>query len=54
MREQIADYKSGDEVDNFVAEDSLSKREKDYLVACFRAVEELRGRLRTEFTGDPL
>lgn len=54
LREQIADYKSGGEVDNFVAEDSLSKREKDYLVACFKAVAELRGRLRTEFTGDAL
>lgn len=52
LRQQIADFENGEEVTNFVPEDSLSKREKDYLIACFRAVEDLRGRLHTKFSGD--
>ena len=52
LRQQIADFRAGEPVGNFVAEASLSSREKDYLVACFRAIEDLRGRLRSEFSGD--
>lgn len=52
LRQQIADFRAGEPVGNFVAEASLSTREKDYLVACFRAIEDLRGRLRSEFSGE--
>jgi hypothetical protein len=54
LRQQIADFRAGEEVTNFVPEASLSEREKDYLVACFRAVEDLRGRLKSDLTGDVL
>ncbi|MDH3581105.1 MAG: DUF294 nucleotidyltransferase-like domain-containing protein [Hyphomicrobiales bacterium] len=52
LRQQIADFKAGNEVTNFVPEAGLSDREKDFLVACFRAVEDLRGRLKSDFSGD--
>lgn len=52
LRQQIADFRAGDEVTNFIPEANLSERERDYLVACFRAVEDLRGRLKSDFSGD--
>ncbi len=52
LRQQIADFKAGNEVTNFVPEADMSEREKDFLVACFRAVEDLRGRLKSDFSGD--
>ena len=51
LRQQIADFKAGRKVGNWVPVANLSRREKDYLVACFRAVEDLRGRLKLEFAG---
>ncbi len=52
LRQQIADFNAGRTVSNFVPESALSSREKDYLVACFKAIEELRGRLKSELSGD--
>lgn len=52
LRQQISDYKAGNDVTNFVPEDSLSERERDFLVACFREIEDLRGRLKSDFSGD--
>lgn len=54
LRQQIADFKAGRKVGNWVPLTALSKREKDYLVACFRAIEDLRGRLKLEFAGELL
>ncbi len=52
LRQQIADFKAGKPVGNFVPAAGLSSREKDFLVACFRAIENLRGRLRSEFAAE--
>lgn len=49
LRQQVTDFRAGRRVGNFVPVASLTKREKDYLVACFRAIEDLRGRLKLEF-----
>lgn len=51
LRQQIADFQAGKEVTNFVPRAGLSEREQTFLVACFRAVEDLRGRLASEFSG---
>lgn len=50
LRQQIADFKAGREVTNFVPKSSLSERERDYLVSCFRAIEDLRGELKAGFS----
>ena len=53
LRQQLRDFNSEEKkVTNFVPKASLSKREKDYLADCFRAIQDLRGRLTSEFSGD--
>jgi CBS domain-containing protein len=52
LRQQLADFAAGQKVTNFVPKNSLSRRERDYLVDCFRAVRDLRGRLSSEFSGE--
>jgi CBS domain-containing protein len=52
LRQQIKDFKAEDDVSNYVDPDSLSEREKDILVDSFKAIRELRGRVKGEFTGD--
>jgi signal-transduction protein with cAMP-binding, CBS, and nucleotidyltransferase domain len=52
LREQLADFKSGDPVGNHVHPDSLSEREKDILVDSLKAIGALRDRVHGEFTGE--
>ncbi len=53
LRQQLADFRSeGKKVTNFVSKASLSKREKEYLADCFRAIKDLRGTLSSEFPGE--
>jgi signal-transduction protein with cAMP-binding, CBS, and nucleotidyltransferase domain len=52
LRQQIADFKAGESVSNYVHPDDLSEREKDILIDSFRAIESLRDRVYAEFTGD--
>ncbi|MDH3702802.1 MAG: DUF294 nucleotidyltransferase-like domain-containing protein [Alphaproteobacteria bacterium] len=52
LRQQIADYKAGKPVSNYVHPDTLRERERDVLVDSFRAIEALRERLKSDFTGD--
>ncbi len=52
LREQIADFKAGRRVGNYVHPDSLSEREKDILVDSFKAIEELRDKVALAFTGE--
>lgn len=52
MRQQLRDAKAGLPASNHVAPESLSKRERDMLVAGFRAIRRFRSRLRTELTGE--
>lgn len=52
LRQQLRDFEAGRRVTNLVPKESLSKREKDYLADCFRAVRDLRGRLASEFSTD--
>lgn len=54
LRQQLADFEAGHEVGNWVPVAALSKREREYLIACLRAIEDLRGRLKLEFTGQAL
>jgi signal-transduction protein with cAMP-binding, CBS, and nucleotidyltransferase domain len=52
LRQQIEDFKAGREVDDYVPQARLSPREKERLVASFRAIEKLRATLKLEFA-DP-
>jgi len=52
LRQQIADFKAGRKVTNFVDPKSLSQRERDMLVDSFKAIRALRDRIKSEFTGD--
>lgn len=52
LRQQIADFKAGEEVGNYVHRESLSKREQDILVDSLKAIADLRKRAHVEFTGD--
>lgn len=52
LRQQLEDVAAGLEPGNHVATQALSKREKDQLVAGFKAIRAFRSRLRTELTGD--
>lgn len=54
LRRQIEDAKAGREADDYVPEASLTRRQKDQLVAALKAVEELRGRLGEELAGTVL
>ncbi len=50
LRQQLEDFRANDDIGNFVPKVNLSKRERVYLVECFRAIDDLRGRLSSEFT----
>jgi len=52
LRQQLADFRAEKKVGNFVPKAALSKREREYLVDCFRAIDDLRGRLSSDFSGD--
>jgi len=53
LRQQLRDFRSEEKkVSNFVPKASLSKREKEYLADCFRAIQDLRGKLSSEFSGE--
>jgi signal-transduction protein with cAMP-binding, CBS, and nucleotidyltransferase domain len=54
LRQQIEDFRAGREVGNYVPEERLSRREKKYLLASFRAIENLRATLRMEFSSGSL
>ncbi len=52
LRQQIADFKAGIDVSNYVDPGDLSRRERDMLIDSFKVIANLRDRVRTEFTGD--
>jgi signal-transduction protein with cAMP-binding, CBS, and nucleotidyltransferase domain len=52
LRQQILDFKAARPVRNLVPKASLSRREKDYLIACFRAVRRLRGDLHSTLSAE--
>ncbi|MDJ0950670.1 MAG: putative nucleotidyltransferase substrate binding domain-containing protein [Alphaproteobacteria bacterium] len=52
LRQQIADFKAGRTVSNYVSPKALSRREKDQLIGAFQAIREFRKRIESEFTGD--
>lgn len=52
LRQQIADEEAGRPVGNFVDPAQLTEREIDLLKSGFRAINELRDRLRADLTGD--
>ena len=47
LRQQVEDVAAGREIDDFVPEERLSKREKDHLVTCLRAVVNVRATLQS-------
>ncbi len=52
LRQQVADYKAGLMVSNYVDPKNLTTREKDILHDSFKAIHGFRERVRAEFTGD--
>jgi signal-transduction protein with cAMP-binding, CBS, and nucleotidyltransferase domain len=52
LRQQIKDFNDKLQVSAYVSPGSLSGSEKDDLIDSLRAINELRGRVHTEFTGD--
>ena len=52
LRQQIADFRAGRPLGNYVHPDDMSQREQDILVDSFKAIRRLRDRVRGEFTGD--
>jgi signal-transduction protein with cAMP-binding, CBS, and nucleotidyltransferase domain len=52
LRQQIADFKAGRKVGNFIVPELLSRREKDMLVDSFKAIREFRGKVKAEFTAE--
>ena len=54
LRQQTADFKAGVRVSSYVDPKSLTERERDMLVDSFKAIRELRGRVRGEFSVDVL
>ena len=52
LRQQLADYRAGRRVSNFVQPKSLTPREKQALLGALRTIDALRKRVRSEFTGD--
>lgn len=54
IRQQLADHRAGRPITDYVPEASLTKREREHLVSCFRAIENLRSALRSEFGGTAL
>jgi signal-transduction protein with cAMP-binding, CBS, and nucleotidyltransferase domain len=54
LRQQIADYRGGQPVSNFVDPAGLTPREVELLKDSFRAINEFRARVRADLTGDLL
>ncbi len=52
LRQQLSDYRAGNEVSAYVPPAALSKREEDMLKDRLHAISVLRERIRTEFTGN--
>jgi signal-transduction protein with cAMP-binding, CBS, and nucleotidyltransferase domain len=52
LRQQLEDYRAGLPPGNHVPLEALSKREKDMLVAGFKAIRAFRARLRGELTAE--
>ncbi len=52
LRQQLDDYRSGREVSAYVAPHSLSSRDQDMLKDSLRAIQDLKDRVRMEFTAD--
>jgi len=52
LRQQIADFKAGRTVSNYVHPRALSRRETDNLKNAMKAIDRLRNRIRSEFTAD--
>jgi signal-transduction protein with cAMP-binding, CBS, and nucleotidyltransferase domain len=51
LRQQIRDYKANRPVSAYLAPDVLSTREADMLKDGLHAIDALKDRVRTEFTG---
>jgi signal-transduction protein with cAMP-binding, CBS, and nucleotidyltransferase domain len=54
LRQQIEELEAGRQINNFVPEARLTKREKDHLVICFRAIVNVREAMKAELTGSTL
>jgi CBS domain-containing protein len=54
LRQQLADYRTGRPVGNFVDPERLTERELDLLKGSLRAVNDFRARLRADLTGSLL
>ena len=52
LRKQIADFRADRKVTNYINPSELSRMDREHLVEAFRSVENLRAKVRTEFTGD--
>ena len=52
LRQQMADFKTGDQVSAYVPPRTLSARERDMLKYALQAIDALRQRVKTEFTAD--
>ena len=52
LRQQVADFKTGRKVSNYVHPNTLSRRETDMLKDSMEAIDRLRKRIRSEFTAD--
>ncbi|MFQ5773630.1 MAG: putative nucleotidyltransferase substrate binding domain-containing protein [Kiloniellaceae bacterium] len=52
LRQQLADFRAGREVGNYVHPDRLSEREKDILVDSLKAIDALQKRVHSEFTAE--
>ena len=52
LRQQIKDFKAGRRVSNYVHPKTLTGRERDMLVESFKAIRELREKVKSEFTGE--
>ena len=48
LRQQVEDFVAGREIDDFVPEERLSKREKEHLVTCLRSIVNVRSTLEAD------
>jgi CBS domain-containing protein len=51
LRQQVEDFAAGRDIGDFVPEQRLSKREKDQLVTCLRAIVNVRETLEADLSG---
>jgi signal-transduction protein with cAMP-binding, CBS, and nucleotidyltransferase domain len=52
LHKQISDFRAGRKVTSYINPSSLSRFEREHLVEAFRSIENLRSKVRAEFTGD--